>query len=150
VTIAQALHWMNRQELFRAVLPLLRPGGGVAVVTNGTPLWLQDMDWSRALRAYLQSWLGTKLADPCGTDEQSQQRYAGELAAAGFDVVTAAVDHVVSLDIEQLVGGVCSALGSRVPAPGERPAFIEQVRAALAPQDRFREHVHVAIVAGTR
>ena len=150
VTIAQALHWMNRQDLFRAVLPLLRPGGGIAVVTNGTPLWLQDTDWSRALRDYLQRWLGSTLVDPCGTDEQSQQRYADELAAAGFDVSTTAVDHVVSLDIEQLIGGVYSALGSRVPAPGERPAFTEQVRAALAPQDRFSEQVHVAVVAGTR
>jgi hypothetical protein len=38
VTIAQALHWMQAPELFRAAAPLIRPGGGVAVVTNGTPL----------------------------------------------------------------------------------------------------------------
>ena len=47
VTIAHALQWMNHQDLFRAVVPLLRGGGGIAVVTNGTPLWLQDTDWSR-------------------------------------------------------------------------------------------------------
>ena len=54
LTIAQALYWMNHQDLFRAVVPLVRPGGGVAVVTNGTPLWLQETDWSRALREFLQ------------------------------------------------------------------------------------------------
>jgi SAM-dependent methyltransferase len=74
VTIGQALHWMNRQDLFPAIIPLLRPGGGVAVVTNGTPLWLQDTGWSRALRDYLEHWLGTKLTFACGTDEQSQRR----------------------------------------------------------------------------
>ena len=56
VTIAQALHWMAHAELFEACVPLLRPGGGLAVVTNGTPLWLQDSDWSRALRGFLARW----------------------------------------------------------------------------------------------
>jgi SAM-dependent methyltransferase len=150
VTIAQALHWMNRQDLFRAVVPLVRPGGGIAVVTNGTPLWLQETDWSRALRDFLEHWLGTTLTYACGTDEQSQRRYRDDLAAAGFEVVTTAVDYVASLDIDQLVGGVYSAMGSRIPAASQRPAFAEQVRAAVAPQDRFSERVHVAILTGTR
>jgi SAM-dependent methyltransferase len=47
VTVGQALHWMDHQALFSDAMPLLRPGGGIAVVTNGTPLWLQDTDWSR-------------------------------------------------------------------------------------------------------
>jgi SAM-dependent methyltransferase len=49
VTVAQALHWMRRDLLFREVAGLVRPGGGIAVVTNGTPLWLQETGWSRAL-----------------------------------------------------------------------------------------------------
>jgi SAM-dependent methyltransferase len=150
VTIAQALHWMNHQDLFRAVVPLLRADGGIAVVTNGTPLWLQETDWSRALRDFLQHWLGTTLADACGTDEQSQRRYSEDLAAAGFEVFTTAVDYVASLDMDQLVGGVYSAMGGRMPAASRRPAFAEQVRRAVAPQERFCERVHVAIVVGTR
>ena len=50
VTVGQALHWMDHPALFSAARPLLRPGGGIAVVTNGIPLWLQDTDWSRAIR----------------------------------------------------------------------------------------------------
>jgi hypothetical protein len=92
---------MNRQDVFRAVVPLVRPGGGIAVVTNGTPLWLQDTDWSRALRAVLERWMGTTLTDACGTDEQSQQRYRDDLRAAGFDVLHTAVDYVADLDIDQ-------------------------------------------------
>src|SRR4029077_4534794 len=61
VTIGQALHWMNHDELFRIVIPILREGGGVAVVTNGIPLWLQDAAWSKALRAWLENWLGGSL-----------------------------------------------------------------------------------------
>jgi SAM-dependent methyltransferase len=150
VTIAQALHWMDHRNLFRAAVPLVRPGGGVAVVTNGTPWWLQETDWSRALRDFLEHWLGATLTHACGTDEQSQQQYRDDLAAAGFDVFTTDVDYVASLDIDQLVGGVYSAIGSRIPAADQRPAFAEQVRGALAPHDHFSEHVHVAILAGTR
>ncbi len=150
VTIAQALHWMNRQELFRAVVPLLRRGGGIAVVTNGAPLWLQETDWSRALRDFLERWLGTTLTSACGTDEQSQVRYRDDLAAAGFDVVTTTVDYVASLDADQLIGSVYSAMGSRLPAASQRSAFAAQLRAAVGPHDHFSERVHVAMVVGTR
>jgi SAM-dependent methyltransferase len=150
VTIAQALHWMNHQDLFKAIVPLLRPGGGIAVVTNGTPLWLQETDWSRGLRDVLERWLGTTLTCACGTDERSQRRYSEDLAAAGFDVFTTSVDYVATLDLDQLVGGVYSAMGSRIPAASQRPAFAEQIRAAVAPHDRFSERVRVVILAGTR
>lgn len=93
--------------------------------------------------------LGTTLSNACGTDEESRQRYREDLAAAGFDVFSTAVEYEASLDIDQLVGGVYSAIGSRIPAASQRPAFAEQLRRALAPHDHFSEHVHVAILAGT-
>lgn len=149
VTVGQALHWMNRYELFRAIVPLVRPGGGVAVVTNGTPLWLQDTGWSRALRAYLEHWLGTSLTSACGTDDQSQQRYQEDLALAGFDVLSSAVDYVADLDLDQLVGGIYSALpANQLPASDQRPGFADEIRRAVAPHEHFSEDVHVAILAG--
>ena len=86
VTIAQALHWMNHDELFQAAIRLLRPGGGIAVITNGTPLWLHDTAWSRALRSFLDQWLGTTATATCGTDAASQRRYRDSLTAAGYEV----------------------------------------------------------------
>lgn len=149
VTVGQALHWMDHARLFRAVVPLVRAGGGIAVVTNGTPLWFQDTDWSLALRGFMERWLDTKVTYRCGTDEDSQRRYTEELSSAGFDVLSTAVDYDADLDLDQLVGGVYSALGvTRLPAPDQRAAFAGQVRAALAPHDHFTEHVHVAILAG--
>jgi SAM-dependent methyltransferase len=79
VTIGQAAHWMRHDELFRSVTPLLRACGGVAVVTNGIPLWLQETAWSRALRDFLQRWLGTRLTSACGTDEQRPAAVPREL-----------------------------------------------------------------------
>ena len=65
---------------------MLRPGGGIAIVTNGTPLWLQDSSWSRALRGFLEEWSGATLTATCGTDDASQQRYRDAMTGAGFDV----------------------------------------------------------------
>jgi SAM-dependent methyltransferase len=86
VTIGQALHWMRYRELMPALVALLRPGGGIAVITNGTPMWLQDSSWSRALRGFLEQWLGTSPTSTCGTDDASQQRYRDTMTGAGLDV----------------------------------------------------------------
>jgi SAM-dependent methyltransferase len=58
LTVANALHWMDADAVFAAAARLLRPGGGIAVITQGRPLWLGERDWTRALRAYLEDWLG--------------------------------------------------------------------------------------------
>src|SRR5262249_44594902 len=91
VTVGQALHWMAHDAVCESSAGLVRAGGGVAVVTNGTPLWLQDSDWSRALRDCLERRLDTKLTSSCGTDHASQRRYHDALARTGFDVATTAV-----------------------------------------------------------
>lgn len=149
-TIGQALHWMNPDTLFQTLARLLRPGGGIAVVTNGTPLWLQQTKWSQALRGVLEHWLGTPVTDPCGTDRASQRRYANALAAARLHVSHTSIDYTDELDLEHLVGGVLSAFSAQqLPAPDQRPAFAEQVRHAVSAQDRFLEHVQVTILMGT-
>ncbi len=149
--IGQALHWMDHETLFPALHPLLRAGGGVAVVTNGVPLWLQDSPWSRALRSFLQEWLDTPLAHSCGTDEASQHRYRSSLAAAGFEVTETRVDYSDELSLEQVIGGVYSALSvDRLPAPELRPEFAGRVAAALDEHAPFLEHVPVAMLIGRK
>ena len=149
VTIGQALHWMRYRELFPALVPLLRPGGGVAVITNGTPLWLQDSAWSRALRGFLEQWLGSRPTSACGTDEASQQQYRDIMTAAGFDVTDASFDYTDDLDLDQLAGSLYSAIPvHRLPPPDERAAFAEQVRCAVAPHERFTEPIRVRTLLG--
>jgi SAM-dependent methyltransferase len=151
VTIGQALHWMRHDELFQNAFPLVRPGGGVAVLTNGTPLWLQDSEWSRALRACLEQWFGTRPGNACGTDEESRRRYAESLVAAGFRVDVHHVDYVDTPDLDSIVGGVLSALPvDRLPSPDERPPFTDLIRRALEPHAPFTEHVRVTVLTGRR
>ena len=146
VTIGQALHWMHYRELFPTLVPLLRAGGGVAVITNGTPLWLQDSAWSQALREFLEQWLDTTLTNPCGTDEASQQRYRDAMTAAGFEVTETSFEYTDELDLDHLMGGLYSAM--RQPPPDQRAAFAEQVRRAVAPHERFAEAVLVRMLLG--
>jgi SAM-dependent methyltransferase len=151
VTIGQALHWMDHDRLFSNLAPQIRGGGGVAVVTNGTPAWLQDTDWSRALRGFLEGWLGKSLTFPCGSDEASRQRYAGSLRSAGFQVSATSVEYVAEMDLEELIGGVYSALSvDQLPPPRERPDFAERIRQALPPTDRFAETVRVTMLFGRK
>ncbi|MET8845479.1 class I SAM-dependent methyltransferase [Amycolatopsis sp. NPDC004625] len=151
VSVAQALHWMDHERLFAAVRPLLRPGGGIAVVTNGEPLWLQDTAWSAALREVVSAYLGTPVHRTCGTDDASQQRYAAALAAAGYAVTSAVVEYSAPLSVEEITGGVFSAMSpEQLPGPDARPAFTERVREAVAPHGPLRERVRVRLLTGTR
>jgi SAM-dependent methyltransferase len=149
VTIGQALHWMRYRELIPALVPLLRPGGGIAVITNGTPMWLQDSPWSRALRGFLEQWLDTTLASTCGADDASQKRYRDTMTDAGLGVTGTRYDYTDELDLDHLVGGVYSALpAQRLPAPDQRAAFAAQIHRAVAPHAPFMEHVPVRMLLG--
>jgi SAM-dependent methyltransferase len=151
VTIAVAIHWMNRATVFRAARPLLRQGGGIAVVTNGTPLWLQDTEWSRTLQECLQRWLGLEKRPigTCQTDEAGRRLNREALEAAGYRVAEASVDYQADLTVDQLVGGVFSALSAdRLPPPASRDEFAAQLRDALAQPDRLTEHVRVSLQFG--
>jgi len=151
VTIGQALHWMDHDTLFRTLPSLLRPGGGVAVVTNGEPLWLQDCYWSRALKAVVEEWLGHSLHATCGTDPAAQERYRSALAAAGYAVHKRTIEYTAALDVDQIVGGVFSAMSPEsLPAPEARPDFAERVRLAVEPYEPLTEQVRVRLLTGVR
>ncbi|MER7396699.1 class I SAM-dependent methyltransferase [Streptomyces sp. NPDC000151] len=147
--IGQALHWMDHEQLFRELRPLLRPGGGIAVIANGVPLWQQESYWSDALRGYLERYFGTVLEATCGTGDDDQACYARALRAAGYDGVRE-IDHRygVELTFEELVGGVCSAVpADRLPPPADRPHFTAGLRAAL-PEGPYAEEVRVRVLVG--
>lgn len=137
LTIGQALHMMDARAVFSAAAPMLRPGGGVAVLSNGSPLWRLDEPWSRALREFLTDYLGRPPAGSCGTSAEDRERYAARLRAAGYHGVRElAHSATYRLSVEQLVGGTYSAIPTgELPAAEDRPAFAERVRRALPPEE---------------
>ncbi|MFJ8009896.1 class I SAM-dependent methyltransferase [Streptomyces fagopyri] len=148
--IGNAIHWMDHRGLFHGLRPLCRAGGGVAVVANGTPLWLQDTDWSRALRGSLERHYGRKLEATCGTGADDRSRYAQALHEAGFeDVREMVIEQRAKLSFDQIIGGVYSAMpADELPDPDHRAAFTERVRQELGPQALFAEDVRVTILVG--
>jgi len=150
VTIGNAIHLMDHQRLFQAVKPLLRPGGGLAVIANGTPLWQQDSEPSRALRQALEQWLSITLTSCCGTDRESRSSYADSMRDAGFEVTEVVVEYHGELDLAHIVGGVYSAMSpDQLPAPDRRAAFAAHIARALADTGPFVELVRVAAMIGT-
>ncbi|WP_037305895.1 class I SAM-dependent methyltransferase [Amycolatopsis orientalis] len=151
VTIGQALHWMDHETLFPALHSMLRPGGGVAVVTNGAPMWLHDTPWSNALREYLSGWLGKPLVRTWGAEQEEQDRYRASLAAAGFTTGETDVEYEDEIDLEHLVGAVYSAMPEDLlPKPDERAGFEERLSVAVSPYAPFVEPVRVRVVSGRK
>jgi hypothetical protein len=120
------------------------------VIANGTPLWQQPSEWSRALRHVLEQWLETRLESRCGTDPQSRQRYQTALGDAGFtDIHEESLNYTSDLSFDEVIGGVYSAMPSRMlPPPGQRAAFTSRIRNAIGPGPRFTEPVHVTALIG--
>jgi trans-aconitate methyltransferase len=148
VTVGQALHFMDHEALFRRARHLLRPGGGVAVISNGVPLWQQDNDWSRALRDALESWLHTSATSTCGTSETDRVRYRNALRHAGYEVQEAVYEYEADLTFEEIIGGLLSAMSARDVAEGQRDAFTQHVRQALPDEPSFTELVPVTALIG--
>ncbi|MFB7473059.1 class I SAM-dependent methyltransferase [Kitasatospora sp. NPDC056184] len=151
--IGNALHWMRPDELFAALHPRTRPGGGVAVIANGAPIWAQDSDWSRALRAALEEHFGRPITASCGTDDAEREGYAAALKATGFtDVREAVITYEDALTPDQLLGTLYSAIpASSLPSRAERPAFAARLNAALpAPPTPagYPEHVRISLLTG--
>ena len=152
VTIANAIHLTSAPDVFAAARRVLRPGGGLAVIANGTPLWQQPVPWSRAVRRGLAEWLDVRLESCCGTDAAARQAYQAGLAAAGYaGVHEQTVDYTAELDFVALIGGLYSAMPPRLlPPPERRAAFAAHIRDAVGGATRFTEHVHVAALIGYR
>jgi SAM-dependent methyltransferase len=148
VTIAQAIHLLDRRPLFEALAARMSPRARIAIIANGSPMWLRDLPWSRALNAYLTGWLGTAPRSACGTDAWSRAGYRAELAAAGFPTATEVfVDYTETHPYERIRGNVYSALSpDAVPTD---PAFEAGLRDALGPGP-FEEDVRVAILVAGR
>jgi SAM-dependent methyltransferase len=150
VTIANAIHLTSPPDLFAAARGVLRPGGGLAVIANGTPLWQQPVPWSRAVRRGLEQWLGVRLESCCGTDAAARLAYQAGLIAAGFTGVhEQSVDYTGDLDFAELIGGLYSAMPTHLlPTLDRRAAFAGLIRDAVGGTTRFTEQVHVAALIG--
>jgi SAM-dependent methyltransferase len=152
VTIGQALHWMDSVPLFGA-LARLRPGGGIAVIANGTPVWVQETTWAAALVAVARKWFDGLSFPTCGSSPGERARYRSLLVDAGFTVAEHAIDYSEEFTIDEVIGSFHSATPLERLDGTQRADFDADLRAALVaaqPGGRFVEQVPVRTLIGRR
>lgn len=154
VATANALHWMDAAQVFADVHRLLRPGGGIAVVSHGVPLWLAATGWAQELNRFLQGWLGQPSGWMCGSDDATRRERAGLLVAAGFsDVTVLRHRYEAVLSPEYVMGHLYSALSPQDVPVERRPAFEQAVLSILhdhQPAEGLLEEVPVVTLVGVR
>lgn len=82
----------------------------------------------------------------CGTDDATRATYRRELRALGYDTEEIRVDYTDVLILEQIVGGVFSAMSDNLPTPGDRGRFASELGQALAHAAPHTEHVNVRVL----
>jgi ubiquinone/menaquinone biosynthesis C-methylase UbiE len=136
VIVANALHWMDTDRVFGHARRLLRPGGALAIISQGPPMWLADASWARDLRRYLAEWAGSPLTGTCGTDREKAEDRRERMRAHGFTSVHL-VEHTYENDIDltYIVGHLYSAMSQNMVPVKRRPEFLSGLQRAL------REHI---------
>lgn len=136
VTVANALHWMDAGRVFRQSRHLLRPGGGLVVISQGPPMWLADTGWARDLRGYLAGWAGGPLTGTCDTDRDAAEERRELMRAHGFSRVQL-VEHAYEnqIDLTYIAGHLYSAMSDTMVPARRRPEFESGLQRVL------REHL---------
>ncbi|OLT14507.1 hypothetical protein BJF78_18770 [Pseudonocardia sp. CNS-139] len=152
VTISNAVHFMDTGRLFAGLTDVLAPGGRVAVIANGTPVWLQDPAWSRALRRFLGERYGTDASGSRCTDAAVLARCREDMAAAGLATEQHRLDLRAAVTPEWLAGNLVSAMPPEW-LPADMREFADAVATAVRsaqPAGGLVEDVPVTVLAGVR
>lgn len=129
VTIGTAFHFMEPQATL-SNLRRIASGGAVAVVYNGSPMWLHPDPWAKALRRVLEQRLG-QLSNVDFTTEAL--RVAEETM---HDLRYRNIErwervYTEAIDVDFVVGHILSATSAdQIPAPKRRD-FAQDVRSAI-------------------
>ncbi|MFQ1003813.1 class I SAM-dependent methyltransferase [Modestobacter sp. SSW1-42] len=144
VVVGNALHWMDEAATLAAAAALLRPGGGLAVVTQGPPLWLGPAPWQQAVRGALETHLGP-VTGTYGSDASALAGRVGLLVGQGLAVQVSSwrADHVV--DTDWVVGHLGRALFGDALTDGLRTALARAL--AGQPGPLVEQVVTTAVVA---
>ncbi|NDI48229.1 class I SAM-dependent methyltransferase [Goekera deserti] len=150
VVIGNALHWMDEPAALAAAGALLRTGGGVAVVTQGPPLWLGAEPWQAGVRAVLEQGRG-QVRDTCGSDEAALHMRSDILRDQGLDVSITRWQATHQVDTEWVIGHLGSALPDGALQLDQPDGLAERLRASLVSQNgHLLEEVTTTALVGRR
>ena len=109
VVIGNALQWMDEADTFQASAALLRPGGALAVITQGPPMWLGTAPWQVAVRQMLERPSGP-FSGNCRTDQSALEERLDIARRLDLDVQVVSWQAEYLVDIDFVVGHLGSAM----------------------------------------
>lgn len=127
VVIGNAFHHLNQPVLLQDLDRLVSGGGAVVVCSSSTPVWLQETDWSVALRSALSAELGTDVSSRAGVPDHLGDTTV--LARSPFSAVDTWVEERSERrTCESVVGEVVSSASGRID-----PTMAARLQAAIEP-----------------
>ncbi|MGW2088940.1 class I SAM-dependent methyltransferase [Streptomyces sp. NPDC001880] len=155
VTVCRAFHWMNQGVVLSRLESMTAPDGTVAVMGDGS-LWTARTEWTDALRALIQEYLGEERRAGKGQKYVAHDRpYREILAESAFGQVE---EHTIAVErewsTETVIGYLYSTSFAARPLFGERvDDFERRARALLdehAAAGGLTEHASFQVVLGRR
>lgn len=149
----RSLHWMNQRRVLGALHHVLEPGGGVAIIGDGS-FWTGSDPWQATVREIIQSFLGATRRAGNTTFTAPSQSYPVLLADTGYtDIRLTQIPITRDWDVEHILGYLYSTSFSARQLYADRIAEFENtLRSELLEStrgiDRFVEHATFTVHTG--
>lgn len=148
ITIGNAFHWMQHDEVLTKAHALLEPGGGIAILGNPGFVWGGVNPWEATVRDVIVRWLGPRRRTSTGffPAESGDAWIQSALARSPFtDVIGSEFHWSRPVDIDHILGELYSTSFANHTLLGDRAApfaaDLRQSLLALEPTGHFAQHI---------
>lgn len=152
VTIGQAFHWMDRDEVLRKVAILIADGGGLALVNPGKRR--PQESWEPAAGEIVAKFLGPRTRHPKSNPQEPEHEPALVRSEYFSHFEAHEFPSAIARDINSIIGCVYSISSSARPLFGDNATAFEAelTRALLSlnPAGLFNEQVETEVVIAPR
>ena len=144
--LAQSFHWMDREQTLKDLYPLIKTGGGLALIMRSGPGGEPaDNPWKVVIKETMHDWLGeVRKAGTKGTYIHPAERFEQTLQKSRFNKLesTEIKSHLV-WTTDQIVGYLYSTSFASLPVlGGKKEQFEAELRrklTSLNPSGLFEE-----------
>lgn len=149
----RAFNWMDQYPLLERLHNILEPGGGVALIGDGS-FWTGCDPWQERVKEVIQSFLGQRRRAGNSTYSAPEEPYVVTLKKNGYDdPCYEAIPVVREWDLQGILGYLYSTSFSARHLYGDRIAEFENVMReellrANQGSETFVEHVEFVVQSG--
>ncbi len=148
VTIGQAFHWMDRDEVLRKLAVLIADGGGLALVNPGKRR--PQESWEPVADQIAAKFLGPRTRHPKSNPQEPENEPALVRSEYFSNFAAQEFPSTITRDINSIVGCVYSRSSSAKPLFGDKAKAFEaeltKSLLSLNPAGVFNEQVETEVV----